>query len=68
MKNIVQELKKKIIFDSYRINAEEALLLYSTEYAKELFDAANEIRMKTCPLETSVCSIINAKQQILSQY
>ncbi len=62
MKNIVEELKEKIIACDYKVNFEEALSLYSFEDAGQLFSAANQIRMAKCPRETSVCSIINAKQ------
>jgi len=62
MKTLVEELKEKIIKDDYSINYEEALSLYSYGKAEELFNAANQIRMNKCSRETSVCSIINAKQ------
>lgn len=62
MKNIVEELKEKIIACDYNVNFEEALSLYSFEDAGQLFSAANQIRMAKSPRETSVCSIINAKQ------
>ncbi|MBP5748736.1 MAG: biotin synthase BioB, partial [Treponema sp.] len=62
MKNIVEELKEKIIAGDYKVNFDEALSLFSFEDSGLLFSAANEIRMAKCPRKTSVCSIINAKQ------
>ncbi|MBO4385724.1 MAG: biotin synthase BioB [Treponema sp.] len=62
MKNIVQEVKEKIIDYDYKINFEEALSLYSFSDADQLFSAANEIRKTKCSGKTSVCSVINAKQ------
>lgn len=61
MNNFLSKLENAVIKENRKITKEEALQLYSTENAGELFEAANRIRKNCCKNTSSVCSIINAK-------
>ena len=50
-----------VINENHKVTKEEAIQLYETEQASELFGAADRIRKSCCTNSSSVCSIINAK-------
>lgn len=55
----ILELKNKVL-DGYKINREEAVELYNSDY-ETLTKAADEIREHFCGNDFDVCTIINAK-------
>lgn len=61
MNEFLSRLENKVINEKYEITKEEAVRLYKTAPADELFDVANRIRKNRCGNTSSVCSIINAK-------
>ncbi len=67
MNNFIQDIEKKIINKNYKITKEEALCLFETENAKDLFASAERIRKAFCPNKSSVCSVINAKSGSCSE-
>ena len=61
MNNFLHELENAVINENHKVTKEEAIQLYETEQASELFGAADRIRKSCCTNSSSVCSIINAK-------
>ena len=53
MNNFLHELENAVINENHKVTKEEAIQLYETEQASELFGAADRIRKSCCTNSSS---------------
>ena len=53
MNNFLHELENAVINENHKVTKEEAIQLYETEQASELFGAADRIRKSCCTTQAA---------------